>query len=214
MMVVNLVYQENIMDLKPDIGSYPFPSSIILVAVLPLQRDLEIARVLGWYRIPFRFAPKIINVDYIAFYQTSAFGISHKWRIEHFAEMRGCELTSRSELFKNEINHPRANEEYYKIQLGPIQKLPHPILSSNWKRITFFYTTGELFRKASSIQDLVIRSDDRELLWKSLRERVSQTQIYQSKEIENLDINPSILKILFDLSMDPEYQKSIEDEKW
>ena len=49
------------------------PTSLILVAVLPTPRDLEIARVLGWYRIPFRTAPKVVAVDYLAFYQPGSF---------------------------------------------------------------------------------------------------------------------------------------------
>ncbi len=39
-------------------------SDLVLVAVMPNQRDLEIARVLGWYRIPLKSAPKVISVDY------------------------------------------------------------------------------------------------------------------------------------------------------
>jgi len=45
---------------------------LVLVAILPKPRDLEIARVLGWYRIPLATAPKTIRVDWIAFYQTAA----------------------------------------------------------------------------------------------------------------------------------------------
>ncbi len=33
------------------------PTELILVCVLPRPRDLEIARLLGWYRIPLRTAP-------------------------------------------------------------------------------------------------------------------------------------------------------------
>ena len=44
------------------------PIDLILVCVLPGPRDLEIARLLGWYRIPFRTAPKVVAVDALAFY--------------------------------------------------------------------------------------------------------------------------------------------------
>ncbi|NJN44676.1 MAG: hypothetical protein HC806_08140 [Anaerolineae bacterium] len=55
--------------------SYPEPTSLLLVAIIPSPRDLEIARVLGWYRIPLRRAPKVVAVDYLAFYQpTGGFG--------------------------------------------------------------------------------------------------------------------------------------------
>ena len=90
-------------------------TSLILIAVLNNPRDLEIARVLGWYRIPLRTAPKVISVDYLAFYQTAAFG-ENKWRIQFFAPVKGHELTTRADLLKDELNHERAQQEYYKIQ--------------------------------------------------------------------------------------------------
>ena len=71
---------------KPkDGGPIPPDEALILVAVMPSPRDLEIARVLGWYRIPFRYAPKIVYVDYIAFYQPSVFGEGHANCIETYA---------------------------------------------------------------------------------------------------------------------------------
>jgi len=51
-------------------------SSLVLVCLLPSPRDLEIARLLGWYRIPFRTAPKVVTVDALAFYQPGSFGES------------------------------------------------------------------------------------------------------------------------------------------
>jgi hypothetical protein len=69
------------------------PASLILVAVMTSPRDLEIARLLGWYRIPLRTAPKIIAVDYLAFYQTGGFG-EEKWRVQYVAPVKGYELTT------------------------------------------------------------------------------------------------------------------------
>jgi hypothetical protein len=146
--------------------------SLILVGILPEKRDLEIARLLGWYRIPLKSAPKVIDVDYIAFYQTNAFGEKHRWKIENICPVRGHELVSRAELFHDERDHPRANEEYYKIMLGQIVALPRPIITTEWKRITFLYTLGELFNKAESISQLVVRSEERQYLWQSLRDRL------------------------------------------
>ena len=63
-----------------------FPeTALVLVGVVTSPRDLEIARLLGWYRIPFRSAPKVVWVDYLAFYQTSVFGEGHRWQIEAVA---------------------------------------------------------------------------------------------------------------------------------
>ncbi len=146
--------------------------ALILVGVLPEQRDLEIARLLGWYRIPLKSAPKVIDVDYLAFYQTGAFGEEHRWRIENICPVRGHELVTRAELFHDEMDHKRANEEYFKISLGPMERLEKPISAENWKRVTFLYTLGELFTCAQTINELVVHSEQRQILWKSLRERL------------------------------------------
>lgn len=155
------------------------PVSLILVCLLPTPRDLEIARLLGWYRIPFRTAPKVVAVDALAFYQPGSFG-DEAGRIEWTAPVRGHELTTRGELLHEEENHPRAKEEYYKIQLGPLEKLSQPIMADKWKRLTFLYTTGEYLLKAKTLNELVVQSDERQLLWKSLRERAENEQVYKT----------------------------------
>jgi hypothetical protein len=180
-------------------AGYPDPTALILVGILPERKDLEFARVLGWYRIPLRFAPKIVNVDYLAFYQTAAFGIEHQWRIESFATVRGVELTTRRDLLKDEPEHPRAAEEYYKLQLGILQIMGKPILAAEWKRITFLYTTGDLFYRAQTINDLVVQSDEREVLWRSLRERGLQGSLYKENDLPEFPIDPAILALLGDL---------------
>ncbi len=177
-------------------NSYPPSTALILVALIPHPRDLEIARLLGWYRVPLRSAPKVVDVDYLAFYQAAAFGEQHRWRIETIAEVRGHELTTRAELLRDEPDHPRANEEYYKVQLGPLQALPQPILTHRWRRITFLYTTGELLRAAKVVNDLVVRSDEREILWKSLRERALASGQYQAADLPELNLDPALLALL------------------
>lgn len=178
---------------------YPVSTALILVALVPKPRDLEIARLLGWYRVPLRSAPKVINVDYLAFYQAAAFGEEHRWRIEMLAEVRGHELTTRAELLRDEPNHPHAREEYYKVQLGPLETLDRPILAGKWRRITFLYTTGELLGKAKTINDLVVRSDEREILWRSLRERALSGGQYQPVDLPEIDLDPLLLMMLGDL---------------
>jgi hypothetical protein len=165
-------------------------TSLVLVAVINKPRDLEIARLLGWYRIPLRTAPKVIAVDYLAFYQTGAFG-DDKWRIRFIAPVRGHELTTRADLLKTELDHPRAKEEYYKIQLGPLEILTQPILAETWRRITFLYTTGEYLLTAQTINELVVHSDERQLLWQTLRERAIQG--YESQEVPGIDLPDEVL---------------------
>jgi hypothetical protein len=166
------------------------------VGVINNPRDLEIARLLGWYRIPLRTAPKIIAVDYLGFYQTGAFG-DEKWRIEFVAPVNGHELTTRAELLKNERDHPRAKEEYYKVQIGSLERLPHPILAESWRRITFLYTTGEYLLKATTVNDLVVQSDERQLLWQALRERASHT--YNSQSLPDINFPDEVLDLLFEI---------------
>lgn len=177
-----------------------FDNALILVAILPSQKDFEIARLLGWYRIPMRMAPKIIDVDYLAFYQTTQFGVEHRWKIEYFASVNGVELTTRSELLRDEPEHPRAREEYYKIQIGPLQKLNSPIDADKWKRITFVYTLGVLFNHAKTVNDLVVRAEDREILWKNLRER-SKTGYAPTPACHTTDFSEEdLLSLLAELS--------------
>jgi hypothetical protein len=170
------------------------PSSLVLVCLLPTPRDLEIARLLGWYRIPLRTAPKVVAVDYLAFYQPSAFG-ERGGQIEFIAEVRGHELTTRGELLKDEADHPRAKEEYYKIQIGGLEKLKEPILADKWKRMTFLYTTGEYLLNAKTLNDLVVDGDERQVLWRSLRERAENGQLYKT-DLPEVDIPPEVLTAL------------------
>lgn len=175
-----------------------FPASLVLVCILPKPRDLEIARLLGWYRIPLRTAPKVVAVDYLAFYQPSTFG-KQGGRIEYIAEVLGHELTTRAELLRQEAHHPRAQEEYYKIQIGALERLPQPILAEKWRRFAFLYTTGEYLLRARTLRDLVIRSEERSQLWQSLRERASQAQPYRT-DLPGLDLPPHVLTALLGLT--------------
>jgi len=172
-------------------------TSLILVAILPNQRDFDIARLFGWYRVPMKSAPKVISVDYLAFYQTKAFGEGERWQIAYVAEILGHELVQRRDLIRDEPDHPRAHEEYFKLQIGPLQRLERPIPAGDWKRITFFYTTGEQFQTAATINDLVIKTqDEREILWHTLRERALHANEYQATDLPESIIDPAILALL------------------
>ncbi len=170
------------------------PASLVLVCLLPSPRDLDIARLLGWYRIPFRSAPKVVSVDHLAFYQPAGFG-ERGGRVEYIAPVRGHELTTRAELLRDEPDHPHAREEYFKIQLGALEKLPRPIAADKWKRITFFYTTGDYLMNARTLNDLVVAGDERALLWRSLRERAGNESLYQT-DLPPADLPPELLLVL------------------
>lgn len=170
------------------------PTDLVLVCLLPAPRDMEIARLLGWYRIPLRSSPKVVSVDYLAFYQPASFG-ERSGQIEYIAQVNGHELTTRGELLKDEANHPRAKEEYFKIQLGGLEKLKEPIRTHKWKRLTFLYSTGECLLNAKTLNDLVVEGEERNLLWKSLRERAENEQLYKT-DLPEADIPPEVLMAL------------------
>ncbi|MBN8655975.1 MAG: hypothetical protein J0M11_09580 [Anaerolineae bacterium] len=170
------------------------PTDLILVCLLPTPRDMEIARLLGWYRIPLKSAPKVVSVDYLAFYQPASFG-ERGGQVEYIAQVRGHELTTRGELLKDESDHPRAKEEYFKIQLGELEKLKEPIHTDKWKRLTFLYSTGEYLLNAKTLNDLVVEGEERNVLWKNLRERAENEQLYKT-DLPEADIPPEVLMAL------------------
>jgi len=171
-------------------------TSLVLVAIIPNQRDLEIARLLGWYRIPLKNAPKVIAVDYLALYQTGSFGAKDRWQIKWLAPIVGHELTTRRQLFRDQPDHPRANEEYFKLQLGSLIALPEPIPAGNWKRVTFFYTTMRHVRNAEELGDLPVHDQERSVLWAALRERASQSEDYQAAPLPEIPLDPALLALL------------------
>jgi hypothetical protein len=193
----------------------PKPSDLILVAYLPGPRDLEIARLLGWYRIPLRTAPKVIAVDYLAFYQPASFA-ERRWCIEMVAPVRGHELVTRAELLRDQADHPKAHEEYFKVQIGPVLPLPKPILAGKWKRLTFLYTTGEYLLQAETINDLVVHSDERRQLWHALRERAEREGSDDNPEAAEFEISDEVLAALLGIrkgSKEPEEPEEPEEPK-
>ncbi len=164
------------------------PTDLILVSLLKDKRDLEIARVLGWYRIPLKTAPKTVAVDWLAFYQTAKFG-EDKWAINYVAPVKGHELATRAQLLRTQPDHPRANEMYYKIQIGPLERLARSIPSRKWRRLTFLYTIGEKLLAAEELNDLIVQSAEREQLWKALYERGLQAEKhYATQKQGELDL--------------------------
>jgi hypothetical protein len=147
-------------------------------------------------------------VDYLAFYQPSTFG-RRGGQVEYVAEVRGHELTTRGELLKDEAEHPHAREEYYKIQIGGLEKLEEPILADKWKRVTFLYTTGEYLLRARALNDLVVDGDERQVLWRSLRERAENEQLYKT-ELPEVELPPDVLMTLLGIKEPKESYESKE----
>lgn len=134
---------------------FPRSTDLVLVAIINAPRDLEIARSLGWYRIPLMTAPKTVQVDWLAFYLPRSFG-ALRWSVRYLAAVKGHELLTRRELLFRERAHPRADDPYFKLQLGPLLELEPPIHSRSWRRFTFLYTTGERLRIATDLKGLTL----------------------------------------------------------
>jgi hypothetical protein len=82
------------------------------------------------------------------------------------------------------------------VGLGPLFNLERPITAPTWRRLTFLYTTGAYVDRAATVNDLVVRSEERVTLWRSLRERALQSGQYQPADLPELPIDPEILKLL------------------
>jgi hypothetical protein len=157
-------------------------SQRVLVAVMNDRRDFENARDEGWYRIPLKRAPRRVGADYLAFYQTKAFD-NEKWAVNYYAPTRRYRLVTRAELLPEEAHHPRAAEQYYKVEIGPLQRLSRPIPSERLRRITFIPTTLERLLKAEEINDLWDRGSREDRLWEAFkREGIEAERQYEVEE--------------------------------
>ena len=145
------------------------PEDVVLVAILNNERDFTIVRDEGWYRIPAERAPEGIHAQYLALYQTKTFG-DDAFAINYYARITGVELVKRIDLFPSESDHLRAQAPYYKLLLGPLVRLPHPIISRKWRRLAFLVTTGERFQKAWELNDLVLGTPEDDVVWRAIRE--------------------------------------------
>ncbi len=126
----------------------------VLVVVMKDPRDLEIARAQGWYRIPVKRAPRRVGADYLAFYMTGAFPAGERHQVIFYASIRAYRLATRAQLLPHEADHPRAQDLYFRIEIGPLQRLGPPIVSHRLRRITFISTRLDRLLSAREINDL------------------------------------------------------------
>lgn len=131
----------------------PANDAPVLVAIVNRPRDLQLAREQGWYRIPLAHLPTRLAADYLAFYQTAAFD-TERWSVRYYAPIVRYRITTRCELLPDEPDHPRANERYYRIEIGPLAHLPLPVPAGRLRRITFIMTTYGQLRYARDVNEL------------------------------------------------------------
>ena len=149
--------------------TYPGSGERVLVVVMNNQRDWTIACEQRWYRIPVKRAPNRVGADYLAFYFTGAFPEEQRHRIIYYAPIRAYRLATRVELLPQEGDHPRAQDRYFKLEIGPLQTLDPPIRSRKLRRINFIPTTLDSLLHAREINDLWDRRRSRDALWAALK---------------------------------------------
>lgn len=143
----------------------------VLVAVVNQPDDLRRAASDGWYRIPQRRAPRRIGADFLAFYQTGAFGPKEESHtITWYAPVQRYRLLTRSELLPDEAEHPRAQYYYFRIDIGPLKRLDSPVPATKFRRVTFIHTTLDRLLQAQDITQLRRDDDPFDALWQALRD--------------------------------------------
>jgi hypothetical protein len=125
----------------------------VLVAVVSRPRDLERVRQEHWYRIPVARAPAQIAAEYLALYQTGAFG-AERWAVRYYAPILSYRVLLRAELLPEEADHVRANQQYYRIEVGALRQLPVAIPAGRLRRITFISTTMSQLQQARDVTEL------------------------------------------------------------
>ncbi len=142
----------------------------VLVAVVNNQKDFVRARDEHWYRIPIKRAPRQIAAEYLALYQTGKFGDQGR-RINFYAPILRYHVATRAELLPDEPDHPRAGDQYFKLELGDFIPLAHPITNQRHPRLTFLITTLDRLLNARDVSDLWLREAARQTLYAAVRER-------------------------------------------
>jgi hypothetical protein len=131
----------------------PDNAARVLVAVITHPRDLHIARQHHWYRIPLDRSPAQPGAEYLAFYQTAAFG-SERWAVRYYAPILSYRVVTRRELLPEEPRHPHADNHYYRLELGAVEALARPVSAAKLRRITFIFTTFGQLRRARDVREL------------------------------------------------------------
>jgi hypothetical protein len=140
----------------------------VLVAVMTSPRDWELVQRECWYRIPLARAPSRLAASYLAFYHTGAFpGL--RYTISHYAPIERYDVVRRADLLPEEPNHPRAQERYYRLALGPMLRLARPIPSARLRRVTFIPTTLPRLLNARELGDLWDHPTAQQGRWRAMR---------------------------------------------
>ncbi|HEV7126398.1 MAG TPA: DUF559 domain-containing protein [Ktedonobacterales bacterium] len=152
-------------------GGREHPNADALVAIVPTKADWALVQTKGWYRIPLDKAPTELlagQISTLAFYLPKQFG-DEAWQVCYFAPLLGVSTHPRSALLPEQPSHPRANQHYVRLALGPITALSHPIPSLRQRRIILIATTRAKLETAAEINDLYHDSPLEDTVWQAFK---------------------------------------------
>jgi very-short-patch-repair endonuclease len=157
-------------------------NNTVLIALMNSKIDFEIAKTERWYRIPVKSAPPILKqgkLKIIAFYQTKIF-VNEKYSISYYGIVDKISIVKRKELFPEEVQNSKTDNDYYKIEFLPLLKLENPIISKRGRLLVFIPTSKEKFFKARELNHLFNDSKLEDILWGKFEERkiAAERQLY------------------------------------
>lgn len=152
-----------------------------LVGIVPRKNLWPKIQNERWYHIPVKSAPENAPlVEYLAFYFPKEFGADYQYKVNYYAKVSNIDTVKRIELFPEEPEHKRAEEDYYQFHLGPIKELPKPIPSKRWRKIVHIPTSREKLFTAEEINDLYDTSPIEEKMHREMKKRKieAERQVY------------------------------------
>ena len=142
-------------------------NKIVLVGVLKRKRDLKILRREHWYRIPAAKMPRR-KFHYLAFYEPARFGRQGKC-IRYYARVLRYHVEKRRDLLPDEPHHPSASEDYVKIQIDRVLRLPRSIKNVPPRRVSFGFATLDKFLTSKNVLQLYRVAPTEQMVGRALR---------------------------------------------
>jgi very-short-patch-repair endonuclease len=140
---------------------------LVLVAVLPRKRDVQLLEQEGWYRVPVDKTPRRWPPKWVAFYEGVRVG--EPGHIVRYGAVAAQSVRTREELFPSEHPGRRAGRRYHRLELRKLERLPAPIVLGKPRAVVFISTNlGKLFG-AHRISDLFDDSPLEDSLWEALK---------------------------------------------
>ena len=141
-----------------------------LVGIVPRKSLWPIILEERWYHIPVASAPgNVEKIHYVAFYFPADFDEELRHKVVYYSTVKSVKVVKRIKLFPNELKHPRAGQDYFKINLGQILPLPRPIPSLRFRRLVHIHSSYRRLMTAREINDLYNTSPLEETMYQALK---------------------------------------------